>query len=324
MVRRCIAAWLVVALELSMWPCPLFAQRGAPPVDYRLKVGDELYISVPQRSALSRRLTVEQDGNVTLPVIGKLPASGLTAAEFQVSLVRAIQDVYPSITEVNVTVENITARVIYITGMVQKPGKYEFVEAPNLWEAIREAGGPSAGAVTGHVRVIRDESRGGITEVIDLKSALEQGAVDRLPLLEGGETVIVPGEDEITMTSGINVIGEVTRPGIYRLEGRHDLMTAILLAGGPTRRAMLKDVRIIQPQEDGSRITELVDFGQYLKTGDAVSNPTLAPGFTINVPEQNAMAYQLKNNAFIPLTVLTSLLTIWYLAQRIQDNKSSN
>ncbi len=32
-------------------------------------------------------------------------------------------------------------RLIYVQGEVIQPGKYEFIEEPNVWEAIREAGG---------------------------------------------------------------------------------------------------------------------------------------------------------------------------------------
>ena len=320
MLKNWLIAWLVIALPLSMCPIQAFGQ-GRSAQDYRLRAGDQLYVSAPQRPALNRRVVIEEDGNVTMPLIGQLPAAGLTLAEFQAGLSQAMQDFYPSISEVYVTIEQVTGQGIYVTGMVGKPGKYTFAEATNLWAVIREAGGPRPGAALTEVQIVKDEARGGTRSIVDVQSALEQGSVDRLPFLQDGDTVIIPREEErYTGAAGINVIGAVIKPGIYRLEGRQDLMSALLLAGGPTRRAKLSEVKVIQPQEDGSQVTEVVNLQRYLDNGDAMANPTLQPGFTVNVPEQNAVAYQFKNNAGLAISILTSTLSIAWLVIRIRDN----
>jgi polysaccharide export outer membrane protein len=298
-----------------------YPQASHTPADYRIKAGDKIYISVPQRPALDRQVTVDQDGNVELPVVGKVVASGLTVPEFQAQLNRAIQEVYPSIGEVRVAIEAAAGQGIYVTGMVGRPGKYNFDEPPNLWEAIREAGGPRPGAAMMEVQVVSDQSRGGKTRVVDVQNALERGSVDRLPILEDGDTVIIPREEErYTGAEGVSVIGAVNRPGIYRLEGRQDLMSAVLSAGGPTRRAKLSEVRVIRVREDGAHITEMIDLQRYLDTGDAMANPTMKPGYTVSVPEQNAVSYQFKNNAGLALGIVTSVLSIAWLVIRIQDN----
>ncbi len=69
--------------------------------------------------------------------------------EFQAQLNRSIQEVYPSISEVRVSIEEVEGQAVYVTGMVGRPGKYVFAEPPNLWEAIREAGGPRPEALPG-------------------------------------------------------------------------------------------------------------------------------------------------------------------------------
>ncbi len=318
---RQFVTWVVIALMIGAWPASAYCQaRTTASTDYRIKPGDQIFVSVPQRPALNRRLKVDAEGNIDLPVVGKVSASGLTVAEFQAELVRAVGEVYPSISEVRATIEDIAGQSIYVSGMVGKPGKYDFDEPTNLWEAIREAGGPRPGAVLREVQVVSDDSRGGKTTVVNVQQALELGSIETLPILEDGDTVIIPREeDRYTGSEGVSVIGAVNNPGIYRLQGRQDLMSAVLSAGGPTRRAKLSAVRVIRVREDGAHVTEIIDLERFLDTGDALANPIMSPGFTVSVPEQNAVAYQFKNNAGLALGIITSVLSVAWLVIRIQD-----
>jgi polysaccharide export outer membrane protein len=303
-------------------PVAVSGQVRVTPPDYRIRAGDQVFISAPQRPALNRRVTVDPEGNVDLPVVGKVPAQGFTVSEFQAQVSRAIQEIYPSITEVSVTIEEVAGQSIYVTGMVGRPGKYDFPGPTNLWEAIREAGGPRPGAVLNGVQVVADESRGGKTTLVNVQEALERGSVDRLPDLEDGDTVIIPREEErYTGSDGVSVIGAVNNPGVYRLGGRQDLMSAVLSAGGPTRRAKLSEVRVIRVREDGAHVTETINLQRYLDTGDGTANPIMKPGYTVSVPEQNAVSYQFKNNAGLALGIVTSVLSIAWLVIRIQDRQ---
>jgi polysaccharide export outer membrane protein len=318
-LRSLIIFMGVLAIMSAGWPVPASSQDPIEP-DYRLNVGDKVYLSVPQRPTLNRTLTIEDDGTVSLPLIGAIRAAGLTLAEFQTAVLEALQTLYASVDEVNVTVEELAGKVIYVTGQVAHPGKYSFAELPTLWEAIREAGGPLEPAGMEEVRIVKDETKGGGTSIVDVREALESGSVDDLPTLESGDTVFIPRERaQYTGLSSVTVAGEVLKPGTYRLDSRSDLMSAILLAGGPTRRAKLEEVRIIRPQEDGSYVTRVVDLQRYLSAGDAASNPLLEPGSTISVPEQNAITYQLTNNVGVMLGILTSILSIAWLVVRLQD-----
>ena len=96
-------------------------------------------------------------------------------------------------------------------------------------------------------------------------------------------------------------------------------LSAVLLAGGPTRRAKLSEIRVIKVRADGAHITEMFDLQRYMDTGDAMANPTMLPGFTVSVPEQNAVSYQFKNNAGLALGIVTSVLSMAWLVIRIQD-----
>ncbi|MFH1755594.1 MAG: polysaccharide biosynthesis/export family protein [Candidatus Latescibacterota bacterium] len=288
---------LVTLLQFSQ--ISVFAQLPAMTSAYRVGVGDKLFMSVPQRSDLNRELIIKENGNVTLPLIGELGVIGLTTKEIENRLYQALKELYPSISKVDITLLEGASQVIHVIGQVNGPGKYNFLEDTNAWEAIRNAGGPTPLASLDNVRVVKNRDRGGTSRVVSIQAALELGTVDQLPDLEPGDTVIVPQIEEMyTGSLGVNIFGQVVRPGTYKLHGNQDLISALLLAGGTTEIASLGKIRIIRTMPDGSMDAIKINLPGYLNKGNALGNPGLKVGDTINVPAQNFVAQQLKNLRF--------------------------
>jgi competence protein ComEA len=52
----------------------------------------------------------------------------------------------------------------------------------------------------------------------------------------------------------VHVVGEVRRPGLYRLPDRSRIADAVTRAGGPTRRADLSAVNLAAPVADGLQV----------------------------------------------------------------------
>jgi polysaccharide export outer membrane protein len=300
----------VAALSMSA-PSRLGAQQVNLPDDYRVGTGDVIYILVPQRPDLSREAKIDKNGDITLPLVGNVRVSGLTAREMEARLLQAMREYYPSLSGLSVRIQEAVSQIIYVLGQVGKPGKYAFPASPNLWEAIREAGGPTANASLDNVRIVKDKSKGGTSEVVNVMEALEMASIDDLPELEGGDTVVIP-ERETTYAGsfGVNVFGSVQHPGIYRLQGRHDLLSAVLLAGGPAGGAALNHIKIIRPGSDGNVETIEVDLEKYLKEGDPLSNPKLQPGDTVHIPAQNRIAFLFKNDLGFIMNIVTTGVTV--------------
>ena len=318
--RRCIAAVLCVAFLTAVLDLPVLAQTAFTPASYRVGVGDRIFISVEQRPDLNRELVIEEGGAVTLPLIGEVTVAGLTIKEMEQKLLSALQDYYPSVNRIEITIREAVSQVIYITGQVGAPGKYNFHKAPNLWEAIREAGGAGQGASLESVRVVKDRTKGGRSTLYNVQQALETGSIEDLPDLEAGDTVIVSALAEVyTGSFGINVFGHVVAPGTYKLQGAQDLVTAILQAGGPTLVASLSKVNIIRPLPDGSITTITVKFSNFLEFGDPYSNPKLKPGDTIYLPRKGAFEQMTGAEVAAVVRLVTVTLTAVALIIALSD-----
>jgi polysaccharide export outer membrane protein len=321
--RRPLVILVVFALIAAVVDVPLLlAQPQAPPVNYRIGAGDRIFLSVPQRPDLNRELLVDENGNVTLPLIGNVQVGGLTSQDIESRLLLAVQDYYPSVEKIVVSITQALSQVIYITGQVTTPGKYTFPSPPKVWGAIREAGGSLPTADLEHVRIIKDRSRGGTSFVVNVQHAIEVGTIEDLPDLEAGDTIIVPVRELVyTGSFGVNVIGAVVAPGVYRLQARQDLISAVLLAGGPIPEASLEKLNIIRPNPDGTIETLDVNLKKFLEEGDPFSNPALRPGDTVNVPRVSGWAYM--RDPRVMVTFLTAIVSFATLIVALQASNSN-
>ncbi len=314
---------LIVNLHMAVLPTLSYgAEKNQIPNNYRVGAGDAILLTVYQRPDLSRELRINEGGGITMPLVGSIKVAGLTVKEMEVKILQVLKDYYPSLTRVSVRVQEAVSVVIYVIGQVGKPGKYSFPETPNLWEAIREAGGPNLNASLDNVRIVKDKDKGGTSRVVNVMESLEIASVESLPGLENGDTVVIPEKAAVyTGSFGVNVFGSVVKPGIYRLQARRDLMSAILLAGGPAGGAALGRIKIIRPLSDGNIRTIEVNLQRFLKEGDPLSNPKLQPGDTVHLPAQNRVAFLFKNDLGFILNLVTTGITIAALVVSIKNNQ---
>ncbi|MCK4237370.1 MAG: SLBB domain-containing protein, partial [Candidatus Krumholzibacteria bacterium] len=220
---------------------------------------------------------------------GGILLGGMTVEEAEATLLSRLRETYPSVQSVTLSViGEESRRFVYVHGEGVRPGKYEFEGDLNVWEAIREAGGTTAAASLVNLRLIRAESDGRKTSIINLQSAIDSGEFGSLPVLRPGDTIIIPGRSMLYQGSGaVNVIGAVVNPAPYNLSGNKTLVDAILSAGGPTGNSNLGRVKIIRRLPEGGTLTIEVDFDRYLNEGDDSQNPVILPDDTVNVPRHS-------------------------------------
>ncbi|HYM81385.1 MAG TPA: polysaccharide biosynthesis/export family protein [Candidatus Limnocylindria bacterium] len=247
-MKRQHSIWSTLALVviLGLAPAPARAQT-----QYVLGIEDVLTVSVYLHPELERTVTVSSQGNVTFPPLGEIKAAGLTPKALGERLADRLSSYLRQTTAVTVTVTRFMSRSVYVTGAVATPGRYGFETMPSLIEVIGQAGGAVPNADLTRVEVIRREGPGRKSLFADVAAAIRDGQA-QLPELKPGDTVVVPmglagvaGFGGTIVTSGVGVLGEVTRPGVYPVGGGQSLWQVLALAGGFTRSGDLTSVRVI-------------------------------------------------------------------------------
>lgn len=106
---------------------------------YRLGPGDQLHITVFGQQDLTNNYQVDGAGMLAFPLIGRVHAGGLTAAQLQQMITHKLSPDY--IRNPSVSVEVLNYRPFYILGEVNKPGAYPYVSGMTVLNAAALAGG---------------------------------------------------------------------------------------------------------------------------------------------------------------------------------------
>lgn len=127
---------LIVAILLFG---PVAANAVESDQQYRLGVGDKLRVTVFGHKALSGDYVVSGNGEVVLPLIRGVRASGLTTGQLTDAIVSRLRPDY--LVNPRVTIALLDYRPFYILGEVRKPGDYPYVEGMTVLNAVALAGG---------------------------------------------------------------------------------------------------------------------------------------------------------------------------------------
>jgi polysaccharide export outer membrane protein len=249
----------------------LLSAPAARAAEYVLGPEDVLSVSVYLHPELERTATIDANGDVTLPPVGTVKAAGLTPKQLGDRLADKLSTYLRQTTAVTVTVTQFMSHSVFVTGAIAKPGRYGFEVIPSLVEVIGQAGGAVPGADLSHVQIVRKQGANRRTLYADVSSTLRDGDTSRLPALEAGDTVILPGgigaAGSLSASGGgVGVIGEVGKPGLYGVGEGQDVWTLLAVAGGVTREGNLSNVRVVTREGSGVSVVKL-NLKQVLEQG---------------------------------------------------------
>jgi polysaccharide export outer membrane protein len=143
----CVAAAFAALLagacaQQNMMSGPQFAtHQGKVPLSriYKLGIGDKLKVSVFGEENLSGQFEVNASGQISMPLIGEMPAKGLAISEFRDSIARKLSEGY--LKHPRVAVEMTNYRPIYVHGEVKNGGEFQYKNGLMLRDAVAMAGG---------------------------------------------------------------------------------------------------------------------------------------------------------------------------------------
>jgi len=119
-----------------------------------MDAGDRLRITVFDQPNLSNTYSVNQAGYISFPLIGSVPARGLTAKQIEQKIAQMLREGY--LRDPDVTVEVDRYRPIFVMGEVGAPGQYSYVPGMTIQKAVAAAGGFTPRANQASVDVTRE------------------------------------------------------------------------------------------------------------------------------------------------------------------------
>ena len=106
---------------------------------YLLSPGDKLKVTVFNEPDLTGEFQVNHAGDIAFPLVGTIPAAGLSVDEFQNQLLRRLRNGY--VRNARVSIEVASYRPFNVFGEVRNAGQYPFRPGLTVQDAIAMAGG---------------------------------------------------------------------------------------------------------------------------------------------------------------------------------------
>lgn len=128
------------SLSSYITPATRQAEFAATAHAVRLQPGDKAKIVVYGEDKLSGDFEVDAGGNIVLPLVGSLRASGMTRNELEQALKRRLREGQILLAP-QVSVDVSAKRPFYVLGEVEKPGEYVYRSGLDAFSAVAVAGG---------------------------------------------------------------------------------------------------------------------------------------------------------------------------------------
>ena len=257
MLLHLLIATVLIIQAAAPKPAP-----PAPPDSNAYVVGatDVLTIRVFDEPSLGCECTVDTDGSITFPLVGRVEVGGKTLREAETILTTLLRKDYVRRAQVSVEVKSYRSRSIFVLGEVRTPGKYSIGDQVTLLEVIANAGSltPTAGntiivqrqkdpkaPVTGPA--LTTENTG--VEILRISyDDLREGRLRSNIVLQDGDTLFIPEAERFFVT------GFVRTPGVYVLKQNMTVQQAIAQAGGLTDRGTFRRLKILRKDKDGREV----------------------------------------------------------------------
>lgn len=165
---------------------------------YHIGQGDHLSYRVVEERRPPVPLTVADSGELEVPLVGRVPARGLTCKELAIKIKPLLEHDYFYHATVIIGLDAVSMKSrgrIYISGQIKQQGPIEIPpdEHFTLTKAILKAGGFADFANHKKVKLLRKSADGTTqTSVIDCDAITKKGHLEKDPELFPDDTVIVP------------------------------------------------------------------------------------------------------------------------------------
>ena len=315
---------VAVVYAAAQQPVATSAQKDS---GYVLGPDDEIVIRGIENPELSDRpempdksVLIGTNGNITLPLIGRIKAGGLTVEQLESELTTRYKEFIQD-PQISVTVTAFRSQSVSVFGAVTKPGVIPLRGRQTLYEVLSMAGGPreTAGSI---LTVTRRRESGDLPlpgAKVDPTGQFSSAELNVQEILEGkspAANIEMKQNDVISVSEGssnmVYVVGDVQKAGGFTLGGQRKItvLKALSLAGGLGHTAKAEKARIIR-QDAGAgepKVREIAVNVQQILTGKA-KDVELGPDDVLVIPSSSRKAFTTN---FVPSLVSAAVTAAIY------------
>ena len=263
------------------------------PADYLIGPGDTIKLRVWGAVDMSHNLTVDRNGEVSIPKVGSIVVAGAKASDLEDLLEKRIARVFKNF-EVSATLGNLRSMTVYVVGQARVPGAHKLAGFSTLISALFEVGGPSALGSMRDVQLVRD---GKTVASVDLYDFIRRGDKSGDAPLRPGDVILIPPAGP-----RVALLGALDQPAVYELKPGEESLKGLLSFGGGVsilttpHKALIERIDPTNPNRPLAVKEIALDeqaLNQPLARGDVVT--------LFAVPQSFSNAVTLRGNVAAPL-----------------------
>ena len=263
--------------------------------DYVLGPNDQILIRAPQAEEINERpFRVDTEGFVTLPIVGRIRASGLTVQAFEVELVNRLRE-FIRMPQVSISLVQFRSEPVFVVGAFRAPGIYPLQGRRTLVEMLTSVGGLQPNA-SRRIKITRRANYGTIdlpNAVVNTEKKISTVEISLESLTQNvnpDEDIVLQSYDIISAERAerVYVSGNVIKVGAIELAERDSISVAQALteAGGFSPYATRDKVRVLRPILGTSRRAEIVIDLKRVFEGKDIDFPLL-PNDVLFIPRSS-------------------------------------
>ena len=244
---------------------------------YLIGASDVLSIKVFNEDQLTNKYTVDTDGSITFPLIGRFAVGGKTTRQIEEDLTKALQPDWLKRAQISVEVAQYRSRSIYVLGEVRQPGRYNIEGPMTLLEVIANAGSTTPMASN---QVIVQRYKEGLPAAVSAPATpgdarwaevtrinldeMREGKLSANLLLQDSDIILVPAAPRFYVS------GMVKTPGSYVLRPGMTVRQAIAEAGGISERGSTRGLKIVRKDKDGKETEVDAKMSDLVRADDVI------------------------------------------------------
>jgi polysaccharide export outer membrane protein len=277
--------------------------------NYVLGASDQILIRAPEADEINEKpFRIDAEGNVNLPMVGKIHAGGMTVQELEADLVRRLREFIRN-PQVIITVVQFHSEPVFLVGAFRAPGIYALQGRRTLIEMLSSVGGLQPNA-SRRIKVTRHLEYGPIplpNAVVDTDrqiSTVEIGLGSLRENVNPAEDIVLEPFDVIAVERAelVYINGEVGKVSAIELGERDSIsiVQALTLAGGMGKEADRGKVRILRSIANTTRRAAIEVDVQRIFDGKDNDFPLLANDVLFIPRSYKRAAWTAIGQAFIP------------------------